>query len=334
MAPSQTAWKVSMHKASALVLIFVSAASACMATAAATTEDSPAWAYPVNPPDFKPVADDGSIRRVPDSTSGLTLSQARDPFFAPDWHPEDHAQMPAVVASGLKPNAFACGFCHRAEGTGGPENASLAGLPVAYIIQQMADYRSGARSTALASRAPQAFMIRTAKAVSDEDVRAAALYFSALKPKLNINVVESDLAPTTYVAGWFLAASVPSGQEPLGQRIVEMPNDLHRFESRDTRVTFTAYVPPGSLKAGRNLVAGQDSNKTPACATCHGQDLRGVDAIPSIAGRSPTYVFRQLHEFKIGIRAGSSAGLMKDTVARLDQGDMIAIAAYLATLKP
>lgn len=314
-------------------ILVVSAALVCMVTATKAAEDVPAWAYPVNPPDFKAMPDDGSMRRVPDSSLGFTLSQARDPFFAPDWHPEAHSPMPLVVASGLKPNVFACGFCHRAEGTGGPENASLAGLPMTYIIQQMADYKSGARSTAVANRAPQVFMIKSAKAVSDEDVRAAALYFSTLKPRPNINVVESQFAPITYVAGWFLAASVPGAQEPVGQRIVELPDELARFESRDTRVTFTAYVPPGSLNTGRMLVTGQ-TKATPACATCHGQDLRGFDAIPSIAGRSPSYIFRQLYEFKTGVRAGVSSGPMKDIVAKLDQGDMIAVAAYLASVKP
>jgi cytochrome c553 len=301
---------------------------------AMAAEDSPAWAYPVNPPDFKPVPDDGSIRRVPDSTAGFTLSQVRDLFLAPDWHPEAHPQMPSVVARGLKPEVFACGYCHRAEGTGGPENASLAGLPMAYIIQQLADYKSGARSTAVANRAPQALMIKTVKAITDEDARTAAAYFSGLEPKSNIKVVESDFAPKTFVANWFLAAITPQAQESLGQRIIEVPDDLDRFESRDTRVTFTAYVPPGSLDRGRALVTGQDASKAPACATCHGKDLRGVDAIPPIAGRSPSYIFRQLHEFKIGVRAGSGAGLMKDNVAKLDQGDLIAIAAYLGTLKP
>jgi len=270
---------------------------------------------------------------VPDSTLSLTLSQVRDLFSAPDWHPEAHPPMPRVVASGDKPNVFACGVCHRAEGTGGPENASLAGLPLAYIIRQMADYKSGARSTAVANRAPQAFMIKSAKAVSDEDVRAAALYFSTLKPRININVVESAFAPKTYVAGWFLARVTPAAQESLGQRIVETPDDLARFESRDSRVTFTAYVPPGSVSAGGMLVAGQASNAAQACATCHGEDLRGLDAVPSIAGRSPSYIFRQLYEFKTGNRAGAGSGPMKDIVAKLDEGGMIAIAAYLATLK-
>src|SRR5664279_117693 len=141
--------ELGMKMTGLLVLIVVWAALAFMPATAEGAEDSPAWAYPVNPPDFKPVPDDGSLRRVPGSTLGFTLSQTRDPFSATDWHPEAHAPMPPVVASGLKPNAFACGFCHRAEGTGGPENASLAGLPVAYIVQQMADYKSGARSTAV-----------------------------------------------------------------------------------------------------------------------------------------------------------------------------------------
>ena len=86
--------------------------------------DLPGWAYPIPPPGFKPPADDGSIRRVPDSKVGYTLSQVRDRFVAPDWHPQDHPKMPEVVARGRAPNVLACGFCHRANGPGGPENRS------------------------------------------------------------------------------------------------------------------------------------------------------------------------------------------------------------------
>ncbi len=46
--------------------------------------------------------------------------------------------MPEVVARGREPEVFACGFCHRADGPGGPENANIAGLPAACIVQQMA----------------------------------------------------------------------------------------------------------------------------------------------------------------------------------------------------
>lgn len=304
---------------------------ACPSIALAA-EESPSWAYPVNPPDFKPSPDDGSIRHVPDSTAGYTLAQARDLFSAPDWHSEDHPKMPTIVATGRKPDVFACGVCHRAEGTGGPENASLAGLPAAYIIQQMADYKSGVRSTAVPSRAPQALMIKLAKAVTDDEVREAAAYFSALKPRANIKVVESDSVANTNVYGWFLVKADPVAEEPLGKRIIELPDDLFRFESRDSRATFTAYVPRGSVAKGQTLVA--DSSKGPACTSCHGNDLRGVAAIPSIAGRSPSYIFRQLHEFKTGARAGPGAQSMKDSMAAFTQEDMIAISAYLGTLKP
>jgi hypothetical protein len=98
-----------------------------MATAA---DSPPAWAYPPNNPDYKPHVVDGKPVRVPDSTAGYTWSQLRDRFIAPVWHPSDHGALPDIVANGRKPGVFACGFCHRATGPGGPENADLAGLPI------------------------------------------------------------------------------------------------------------------------------------------------------------------------------------------------------------
>ena len=99
-------------------------------------------------------------------------------------------------------------------------------------------------------------------------------------------------------------------------------------------MTFSAYVPTGSVEKGHALVTGRSAAKVPACATCHGADMRGVDVIPSIAGRSPTYMVRQLYEMKAGVRAGPGAQPMKEVVANLGEADMIAIAAYLATLDP
>jgi cytochrome c553 len=167
--------------------------------------DPPAWAYPVNPPDFKPRVDDGTPRRVPDSGSGYTVTQLRDLFAAHVWHPEEHPPLRPIVAQGRKPAVFACGVCHRADGPGGPENANIAGLPADYIIQQMADYKSGARSTSLPDRAPQKNMIALSKAITEDEVREAAAYFAARTPRHNVRVVESADVPTTVVGGWFLA---------------------------------------------------------------------------------------------------------------------------------
>src|SRR3954447_22111263 len=165
-----------------LVLLSLCAAVLTGATSANAEDRPPEWAYPVNPPGFKPPPDDGKPRQVPDSSAVYNVTQTRDRFLAPDWHPGDHLPMPEIVAQGRKPEVFACGFCHRADGPGGPENADLAGLPKAYILQQMADYKNGARSTAAPQRTPPKLMIGVAKAATVEQIEAAAAYFSSLKP--------------------------------------------------------------------------------------------------------------------------------------------------------
>ena len=111
-----------------------------MATAA---DGPPAWAYTPNNPDYKPPVDDGKPVRVPDSTAGYTWSQLRDRFISPVWHPSDHGALPDIVANGRKPGVFACGYCHRATGPGGPENADLAGCRRATSSSRWPPTRAG-----------------------------------------------------------------------------------------------------------------------------------------------------------------------------------------------
>lgn len=291
----------------------------------------PSWAYPVNPPDFKPAPDDGSVRRVPGSTAGYTLSQTRDRFLAPDWHPGDQPAMPDVVARGRKPDVYACSYCHRAGGPGGPENASIAGLPEAYILQQMADFRSGARRSSVPQRAPVMLKATLARAISDDELQTAARHFAALKPQRTLRVVETERVPRTQVAGWILAPAPGSDTEPIAGRIIEVPEDLDQFELRDPRSRFIAYVPPGSVQRGAALAAG---GRVPACAGCHGTDLNGLDGTPPIAGRSPSYVMRQLFDLRSGTRAGPGSAAMKPVVDALSTDDMTDLAAYLASRAP
>jgi cytochrome c553 len=299
-----------------------------------SAEEPPAWAYPLNPPNFKPRSEDGILRRVPGSNAAYSVTHLSDRFIAPVWHPGDHPPLPQIVATGRKPNVFACGFCHRADGSGGPENSSLAGLPAAYIVQQMADFKTGVRKSAVPKRGPVALMISLSKDITDAEVEAAATYFSALRPRINISVVETDRVPPSFVAGWFLAASKTGEKEPIGQRIIEVPEDLEQFENRDPRSRFIAYVPAGSVAKGSALVNTGGAGKTLQCTICHGPDLKGLGGIPPIAGRSPSYVVRQLYDIQNGARAGVVTQLMKQTVANLTVDDMLSIAAYLATLTP
>ncbi len=318
------------------LLFTVSAVAQTRSDAAVTstslTTSFPSWAYPWDPNFKVPPADD-VLHRLPGSTAAFSSNQARDLFFSPDWHPDNQRVMPEVVSRGRKPDVRACGSCHRAEGTGGPENSSLAGLPAAYFVQQMADYKSGARKFSGPQRAPSVLMEAAAKAMTDAEVQAAAAYFSALKPKRIIKVIESDTVPKTYIARNFFVISKSGGTEPLGRRIVEVPDDVEQFELRDSRSQFTAYVPVGSVAKGEALVKTGGA-ATLACATCHGADLKGLGPFPGIAGRSPSYLVRQLYDFKHGARAGITSALMKPTVEKLTEDDMISLAAYLATLAP
>jgi cytochrome c553 len=293
----------------------------------------PAWAYPWVP-DFKVPPADDVPQHVPDSAASFTIKQERDLFFVPDWHPEDHPAMPDVVAHGRMPDVRACGSCHRAAGTGGPENASLAGLPAAYIVQQIEDYKSGARKFAGPQRGPSVLMTAIAKASNEEEIKSAAAYFSALKPATNIKLVETDTVPVTQIARVFYMLVKDGGTEPIGQRIIETPVDAAQFEHRDTRSQFIAYVPKGSIAKGEVLAMTGGAGITTPCITCHGPDLRGVAPIPGIAGRSPSYLVRQLYDFQQHARAGSAGAPMGPVVEKLSPDDMISLAAYVTSLTP
>jgi cytochrome c553 len=305
----------------------------CSSRAVLAWDAPPPWAFAVNPPGSKPIPDDGRPREIPGSAARFTLTQIRDLYHVPDWHPESHPTMPGIVANGPRERAFACGFCHLPNGQGRPENANLAGLPADYIVRQVADFKSGARRSSEGRHLPAALMTSVAEAATEDEVRVAAGYFAALKPRRWIRVVESETAPATHVAGWMLVADAPPAREPIAGRIVEMPEDLERTELRDADSGFVAYVPPGSVARGRGLTESSTAGVA-QCTSCHGADLRGLGPVPGLAGRSPSYLVRQLYDMKRGSRRGAWWPLMEAPMAALTDEDIVAIAAYAASLAP
>jgi len=297
------------------------------------TPDYPLWAMLWNP-DFPREPTNEQPYHAPNSSETFTMKHTRNLFFSPDWHPENHPSLPDVVANGRQPEVWACGSCHRAEGSGGPENAPIAGLPAAYIVQQMVDFKSGARMFSAPQRKPIHDMTQIGRAITDAEIQEAAAYFAALKLEPILTVVEADTIPKTVIAGLIYAKDPAGGTEPLGDRIVEMPNDLKQFEMRDSWSTFTVYVPVGSIAKGRALVYSGGANGKAPCTVCHGPDLKGLGPIPGIAGRSPSYLMRQLMDFQLGARAGSWSPLMKPQVEPLTIDDMTNLVAYLASLAP
>jgi cytochrome c553 len=124
------------------------------------------------------------------------------------------------------------------------------------------------------------------------------------------------------------------GTEPLGRRIIEVPEYPDRTNlMRDPRAGFVAYAPRGSIAKGEALVT-TGGGKTTQCAICHGDDLQGLGNVPGIAGRTASYTARQLYDFKAGTRRGIDALLMKPVIARLNDEDILAITAYLASRLP
>ena len=299
-------------------------------------EEPPPWAYQMTPNGAPPLpakVDDGAKRTFPGSEVSMTLTETRNRFLANDWHPTSHPAMPETVLHGRKPNTYACGFCHRAEGQGGPESANISGLSKDYIVRQMQDMRSHARQTAVDQRNLIVVKDQVFNSATDEELVEAASYFSSLPARSHLKVVEADVVPKTaaYATG-FLVPAPEGGTEPLGQRIIEIPDDVARFEMRDTRAPLTAFVPRGSIERGRSLAENGGDTGVP-CADCHGEGLKGGIG-PRLAGQYATYLVRQLYDLKTGRRKGERAGEMGAVVETLTLPEMIALAAYAASLAP
>lgn len=300
-----------------------------------TAHDVLPWAFVLNdpPPDGALGPDPEERVSVPGSSLTLRHADITIENGPPDWHPDGHPPMPEVVAKGGADGVLACGYCHLPNGQGKPENAGVAGQPVAYLIQQMEDYRNGLRRTGEPRMGPPTLMMGIGAAATSEQARVAAEYFASIAFKPWIRVVETDSVPTTRFAGWIHETVDGGGTEPIGIRVVEIPEDLERTKLRDDASGFVAYVPRGAVERGRALVHEPRDGRA-ACTTCHGDDLRGLGPMPALAGRSPSYLARQLYDLKVGNRNGAWSDLMDAAVADLSERDVVDIVAYTASLAP
>ena len=285
------------------------------------------WAFPVREKEPPGIDARSGLLHVPGSTKTYTQDQIDDLANPPDWFPDEHPPMPKVVLHGAGGAVLGCASCHLGSGLGHPESANLAGMSATYIMRQLTDFKNGARFGEA--------MPDIAKELTNDDARQASQWFASLQPNVWQTVVETDHVPKTFVNQHLMRMPLPAaGNEPIGNRIIEMPQDPARAESRDPRSGFIAYVPAGSIAKGKELATTGGSGKTIACVICHGPSLGGLGEVPAIAGHSPLYLFRQLYYFKEGSRNGSLSALMKGVVSKLSQDDMLALAAYVGSLPP
>lgn len=289
----------------------------------------PPWAYNI-PDKVQPsrVEARGPVH-LQGSTKEYDAAKTASNATPPDWFPDEHGPAPRIVTGEGGITMTACGSCHLMSGQGHPESADIAGLPAEYIVRQMSYFKSGARKD-------DGRMGPIAKATSDDDVRQAAEYFASIKPIPWVKVIETNAPPKTYVstAGRHRVISPEGGTEPIGHRIIEIPEDLSRTMNRDPHSPFLAYVPPRSIARGKALVKTGGSGKTIRCAVCHGDDLKGLGEVPRIAGLQPVYIARQLICIHNGSSAGTAVALMKKVVQQLSEDDVISVSAYLGSLPP
>ena len=192
-------------------------------TAVQAADTPPPWAYgfttPVPPgtPPAEPTPQQvpwttSTLHTLPGSKFSFTRAQIADRYGPADWFPEDHPAMPEIVAKGkvfAQPQVYACSLCHYPNGKGRPENANITGLTYEYFIQQMMDFRSGARKTSIPRKANTGLMTRFAgQMMTDDEIKAAAQYFTAIPATPWITVVEGATVPKTKPQnGMFLASA-------------------------------------------------------------------------------------------------------------------------------
>ena len=279
----------------------------------------------------RPWEDDPALLRLPGTDRVFTITQIQAHYDPADWYPGDHPlPVPDIVQRGRESDRLrACAHCHYHNGQGKPENGHVTALPVNYFLEQLALFKSGGRRSADPRKANHAEMAQIARFLSETEMKEAAQYYAAIAWKPWVTVVETGTAPQTRQSAAGLFIPLGTDTEPLGQRFIEVPEFPDRTERlRDPRAGFVAYVPVGTLGKGKTLVS-TGGGRTVQCAACHGANLLGSGDVPSIADRSVSYTVRQLYNYQQGARQSQ---VMQPVVSKLSPDDIIAVAAYLASL--
>lgn len=187
-----------------------------------------------------------------------------------------------------------CSGCHEVNGNSElPYIPRLAGMPATYLESQFANYKAAA--SASVDEALQSLVHRES-AKKDVDLPQGA--------KVHMVGVAHFVSDSDAHAAleWY------ASQQPAVRK------------SRDNK----------TIEAGRTLyLGGVRSRGLPACQTCHGQDARGTDHVPRLAGQNAPYVCEQLSLFRAGKRHSSTMG---EIARRLDHDQINALAAYLQSL--
>ena len=181
---------------------------------------------------------------------------------------------------------------------------------------------------------PPSRMVTIGLAATEEEAQEAAAYFSSFAFRPWIRVVETDMVPVTRVSGWMHVPVEGAAWSPSASASSRRQRTSRGRGYAIPRPASSPTCRPGAVARGEALVTTGGDGRTVACGVCHGPDLRGLGPVPHLAGRSPSYVARQLYDFQTRTRNGAWSDLMDAAVANLTVADIVDIAAYTASLDP
>ena len=295
------------------------------------------WAYVLNEPASgnADAPDPDEVVTVPGSSVSMPRSAINLTNGPPDWHPDSHPPMPELVAKGGGDGVVACGYCHLPNGQGKPENAQCGGAAVR--VHRAADDGLAKRSTqdGRAADGPAGLhgadrpgrhrcagsCVPRSTSHRSTSSRGFASWRPTWCPRHG-----SPAGSTRWskAAGWSRSARAWSRR----RRICIEPSCV-----MTPRVLSPTYPPAPSHEESASRPPATMAGRRPA-PVCHGPQLRGLGPVPALAGRSPSYIARQLYDLQTGIRNGAWSDLMDATVANLTTEDIVNLAAYTASLEP
>ena len=154
---------------------------------------------PDQPPEVQTHPGASSAARPPSRSSTSATARTSSTGFPPTIRRCRTSSRTA--RSRLGPLARGCASCHLPTGQGRPENAPPAGLPAAYFLRQIHDFRHGLRRTRRPAQAEHADDDRTGAGMTDDEIKAAARLLQRPQVAPWIRVVETDLVPKTRISG-------------------------------------------------------------------------------------------------------------------------------------
>jgi len=146
--------------------------------------------------------------------------------------------------------------------------------------------------------------------------------------------------PAGYLYNQLLNFKEGRRQYPMMTYMVEqLPDAYLREIAQYFSEQHAPYPPPAPSSAtaqmierGRVLVhQGDPSRKVPACVSCHGDAMTGVDpAIPGLIGLPRDYINAQFGTWRNKKRKAHAPDCMADVANRLSEADVAAVSGWLA----